>query len=179
MKHCQFDLFYCNETSFRQQVARTRASLEIRSGDPVFLCFFLMVLAVASEYGEIESQSQLQKRGPGSITSGLQSRDSGAAFYNAACTLLPQVITSCTVTGVQACLLMGIYLQWTNKRDISYICTGLALRMAISSGIHRRCTNHNLDPLIVQVRTRVWWSIYIVDRYQPALLRLSATVAKF
>ncbi|GAO47749.1 hypothetical protein SAICODRAFT_32185 [Saitoella complicata NRRL Y-17804] len=149
-RHCQTMLLYTHETIFRKKLGHLLHSLGSDQEDTIFLCVLLMVLAVGSQFAELETQSPTP--------------DAGFSYYKAARMLLPHVITACKMSSVQACLLMTSYLQWTRQRDVSYAYMGMAVRMAVSNGMHRRC-NVALDPRVVEIRTRLWWSIYTKDRF--------------
>ncbi|BFZ65263.1 hypothetical protein YB2330_006426 [Saitoella coloradoensis] len=148
--HCQTMLLYTHETIFRKKLGHLLQSLGSYQEDTVFLCVLLMVLAVGSQFAELETHSPTP--------------DAGFSYYKAARMLLPHVITACKMSSVQACLLMTSYMQWTRQRDVSYAYMGMAVRMAVSNGMHRRC-NVALDPRVVEIRTRLWWSIYTKDRF--------------
>lgn len=42
---------------------------------------------------------------------------------------------------------------------------GLALRMAISLGLHQEVSDQAISPIERDRRRRAWWSVYSLDRY--------------
>lgn len=54
---------------------------------------------------------------------------------------------------------LPIYLKYLSVRQI-----GLALRMAISLGLHREISEPSLDIVAREHRRRLWWSVYSMDR---------------
>ncbi|CAH0014863.1 unnamed protein product [Clonostachys rhizophaga] len=68
------------------------------------------------------------------------------------------------MTSVQACVLHGGYLVGTSAHDVAYNMHGLAVRMAINMGMHRSVSSDMLHPLVLELRNRLWWSVYTRDR---------------
>lgn len=126
--------------------------------DDAFVCFALLVFAFGSQFAHLRSNSNAQD--PLASVS-----DPGRRFYEASQTLIPRVISRCTLKGIQVCLLIGLYNLPSNLPDTSYLYLGIAMRMAIASGLHRVTTAARLDERMVEVRNRLWWSLYCIDRY--------------
>ncbi|KAK6351055.1 lactose regulatory protein lac9 and GAL4-like protein [Orbilia javanica] len=64
---------------------------------------------------------------------------------------------------VQALTLMANYLQKRNKPNSGHIIMGIAIRMALSLGLHREFPDWNVAPLQKEIRRRVWWSLFVLD----------------
>lgn len=64
---------------------------------------------------------------------------------------------------VQALLLLSNYTQKTNKPNTGWNYLGLAVRMALSLGLHKEFPDWNISPLQREMRRRVWWGLYIFD----------------
>ena len=126
--------------------------------DTDFVCLALMVFAMGSQFAELRAPMQakpttvLSKHGPGMV------------FYTKAKTLLSDVITACSLESIQVCFLIGIFLLPSNTSDLSYVYHGMAMKIAISAGLHRRVGNTNLSPRVLQVRNRLWWSLFNSER---------------
>ncbi|KAI7863659.1 fungal-specific transcription factor domain-containing protein, partial [Spinellus fusiger] len=68
---------------------------------------------------------------------------------------------------VQAALLMTLYLD-LEEGDVESIqwCTlGSAIRMAQDLGMHRSCAHWNLPAIDIEIRHRVFYACYILDRW--------------
>lgn len=67
---------------------------------------------------------------------------------------------------VETLAYVGYFLQNMNRRDAAFLYIGMALRMAISLGIHQEVSvaHPGLDERAREHRRRVWWSIYSLDR---------------
>ncbi|KAH7374177.1 putative fungal-specific transcription factor [Cadophora sp. MPI-SDFR-AT-0126] len=64
---------------------------------------------------------------------------------------------------VQALLLLSNYTQKTNKPNTGWNYLGLAVRMALSLGLHKEFPEWKISPLQREMRRRVWWGLYIFD----------------
>ncbi|XWW95914.1 hypothetical protein V2A60_003883 [Cordyceps javanica] len=67
------------------------------------------------------------------------------------------------LTFVQALVLLGNLVQKRNKPNTGSNFLGLAVRMAISLGLHRELPNWKIGPLQREIRRRVWWGLYMFD----------------
>lgn len=89
--------------------------------------------------------------------------------------LIPGVILGCTLAHVQALMLYCRYLYIAGERDSSWNIAGLAIRVAVSIGMHRNGNNTGCNPLERELRRRVWWNLYAFERIEcSALGRASA-----
>lgn len=64
---------------------------------------------------------------------------------------------------VQALLLLSNYTQKRNKPNTGWNYLGLAVRMALSLGLHKEFPEWKISLLQREMRRRVWWGIYIFD----------------
>ncbi|KFZ09424.1 hypothetical protein V502_08758 [Pseudogymnoascus sp. VKM F-4520 (FW-2644)] len=64
---------------------------------------------------------------------------------------------------VQALTLWSNYTQRQNKPNTSWNYQGLAVRMALSLGLHKEFPAWNISLLDREIRRRVWWFLYIAD----------------
>lgn len=60
--------------------------------------------------------------------------------------------------------LLAPYMQNVNRKDAAFQYIGLALRMAISLGLHQEVDDPSMDLVEREHRRRVWWSVYSMDR---------------
>ncbi|KJR83585.1 uncharacterized protein SPSK_10567 [Sporothrix schenckii 1099-18] len=95
-------------------------------------------------------------------------RPPGFGFFARALALLPDVHEPGSILGVETLAYVGYFLQNMNRRDAAYLYIGIALRMAISLGLHQEvpssASSPALSPADREHRRRVWWSIYSLDR---------------
>ncbi|KAK3386778.1 fungal-specific transcription factor [Podospora didyma] len=94
----------------------------------------------------------------------------GFEYFSHALQLLPDSHEEGSILCVETLALVGYFMQNMNRRDSAFLYIGLALRMAISLGLHQEVSwSHDsemptLDEAAREHRRRVWWSIYSLDR---------------
>lgn len=118
--------------------------------DPVSLFLTLMVFAL----GAID----LRRRGPDLTVSHLD------YFTTATTTYLYQVIERDNIETVQGLLLMAVFAINEPRSVNAWHVAGQAVRMAIDLGLHRTSTNNSNDLQRCEMKKRVFWSAYAMDR---------------
>ncbi|KFY40584.1 hypothetical protein V494_03435 [Pseudogymnoascus sp. VKM F-4513 (FW-928)] len=88
----------------------------------------------------------------------------GFEYFQQAMQLLPGLHEQGSVTFIKVLSLVGYFFQNLNRRDTAFLYIGLALRMAISMGLHQEVPDQNLDDGAREHRRRLWWSVYSMDR---------------
>ncbi|KAF3051000.1 Transcriptional activator [Didymella keratinophila] len=88
----------------------------------------------------------------------------GFDYFTAAVDLLPDVHEQGSILYAETLAYVGYFMQNMNRRDAAFLYIGMALRMAISLGLHQEVAGANLDETALEHRRRVWWSIYSLDR---------------
>ncbi|KAH1498025.1 hypothetical protein KXV92_004586 [Aspergillus fumigatus] len=82
-------------------------------------------------------------------------------------TALQQVPSMCEVRSIEnieaMALLVVYHLRSASSHGLWYII-GLAMRTAIDLGLHRKANEINLDPWTAQMRRRLFWTIYYLER---------------
>ncbi|KZF22424.1 hypothetical protein L228DRAFT_152596 [Xylona heveae TC161] len=86
-------------------------------------------------------------------------------FYLEARNLLKEafIFESGSLPLVQALALLGNLTQKEDKPNTAYNFLGLAVRMAISIGLHKELPDWNISLLKREMRRRVWWMLVIFD----------------
>ncbi|KAG0198197.1 hypothetical protein BGX33_012525, partial [Mortierella sp. NVP41] len=74
-------------------------------------------------------------------------------------------------SSIQALLLMVIY-RFTSAKSGGrcWVMLGMATRMAQDLGMHRNSARWHLPPLETELRKRLWWACYVMDRWVSACL---------
>ncbi|KAL1960873.1 hypothetical protein VTO42DRAFT_5856 [Malbranchea cinnamomea] len=118
--------------------------------DRLIYCEILIILA----FGQMYSVNQWTSNdGP-----------PGFEFFQQAVYLLPDIHERPSVTFVEVLSLIGYFFQNLNRRDAAFLYIGVALRMAISLGLHQEVSDDTLDDKTREYRRRLWWSVYSMDR---------------
>ncbi|EKG13247.1 Transcription factor fungi [Macrophomina phaseolina MS6] len=113
-------------------------------------CQVLVILA----YGQLYSVNQWDGHdGP-----------PGFDYFMQALQYLPDIHDEGSVLFVEVLSLVGYFMQNLNRRDAAFLYIGLALRMAISLGLHQEIVNPDMDEPTREHQRRLWWSVYSMDR---------------
>lgn len=168
-KYAQTNNFYVEEDWLRDKlnVCYTNPS-SLSSDDAGAVCSILMVLAVGTQFAHMESPKPVNCLPPDSVANQdhhFSEDEVGLTFYQFASKLLPDIIATASVRSVQACLLIGTYLLPLDTSGLCYTYFGLALKLAIQNGMHRRYHGEGLSPRMVETRNRVFWTAYTIEKW--------------
>ncbi|WVR08413.1 hypothetical protein IAU60_005468 [Kwoniella sp. DSM 27419] len=121
--------------------------------------FILMLLAVGAQLCKEHTLP-----GPGL----LRAED----YYNLAAPYLNTIVTLHNLPNIQGLLLLAIYSLRDSKGPSVWYLSGVTLRLCIGMGLHRSAARsmRNLTKYEVEMRKRVFWSCYTVDRMISLLL---------
>ncbi|KAF9887006.1 hypothetical protein FE257_010622 [Aspergillus nanangensis] len=75
-----------------------------------------------------------------------------------------EILRGTTLEVVQYLLLMGQYLQGTQKSVQAWTVHGLAVKAALQLGLHSRAASNAFSPLEQEVRKRTWYGCVVLDR---------------
>lgn len=91
--------------------------------------------------------------------------DLDITFYQEARSQLQQmsVFEAGNLTLVQALLLLSNYAQKRDKPNTGWNFLGLAVRMAMSLGLHKEFREWKISLLQREIRRRLWWGVYLFD----------------
>ncbi|KAF8979887.1 Transcriptional activator of fatty acid utilization [Entomortierella lignicola] len=72
-------------------------------------------------------------------------------------------------SSIQALLLMVAY-RFTSAKSGGrvWVMLGMATRMAQDLGMHRNSARWHLPPMETEIRKRIWWALYVMDRWVSA-----------
>ncbi|PVH68647.1 hypothetical protein DL98DRAFT_564643 [Cadophora sp. DSE1049] len=85
-------------------------------------------------------------------------------FSNMACdSLSVAVLQRGSLPLVQAFALLANYLQKRGKPNSGFTFLGIAYNMALGIGLHREFSQESLSAFTMEIRRRVWWTLYIFD----------------
>lgn len=165
-KYAQTNNFYVEEDWLCEKlnICYTNPS-DLSSDDAGAVCAILMVLAVGTQFAHMESPTPVNCLPSDAAQDHHFSEDEvGLTFYQFASKLLPDIIANASVRSVQACLLIGTYLLPLDTSGLCYTYFGLALKLAIQNGMHRRYHGEGLSPRMIEVRNRVFWTSYTIEK---------------
>ncbi|KAF5597553.1 transcriptional regulatory [Fusarium pseudocircinatum] len=150
--------FYFDQAQIMDEIAQfyTNSSSPLRT-DPSFICLALGLFALGSNWTPLERP----------IDSPLphgDDSDLGRVFFRQAKLLIPDVIERSDLKAIQAFFLLGIYLMPLNAAGSSYVYMGMALRKALAFDLHQSPDDQRIDDREKEIRCRLWWSIYSLER---------------
>ncbi|KAJ6150574.1 hypothetical protein N7471_001773 [Penicillium samsonianum] len=165
-KYVEINSFYMERKWIEEKVALCYSSITTYTAiDFPWVCSVFIVLAIGTQVAHMEDE----KPKPASeITEELNlcSEDSvGLVFYHAACKLIPDVLLVASHESVQAFLLLATYSLPVSTGGLAYTYYGLAMKMAIQNGMHRKYQGGNCDSRTIEVRNRLFWTAYTIEKY--------------
>lgn len=100
----------------------------------------------------------------GSFVSSTCSDDTHVTLFNAVkANLSIGSLETGSLSLVQAFAMAANYLQKRNRPNSGYNYGGIALRLAISLGLHKEFPGWQTAPFKKEIRRRVWWSLCVLD----------------
>ncbi|KAL3482293.1 fungal-specific transcription factor domain-containing protein [Aspergillus californicus] len=171
-KYAEGNVFYMEESWIQERIKRCYyPSTEYSLSDIPWVCSVFAVLAIGTQVAHMEDQSGVEEPN-------LCSEDSvGLSLYHIACRLVPDVILVASHESVQAFLLLALYALPVSTGGLSYSYLGIAVKMAIQNGMHRKYIG-DCDPRIIETRNRIFWSAYTLDKRISILHGRPASIAK-
>ncbi|KAF2223017.1 fungal-specific transcription factor domain-containing protein [Elsinoe ampelina] len=72
---------------------------------------------------------------------------------------------------IEIAVMLCLYSLILNRRDAAYFWIGSALRMSMTQGMHHSIPQHQtVDVAKMEHRTRMWWTVYVLDRMSSAMM---------
>ena len=101
--------------------------------------------------------------------------DEGYKYFIAARKLIDITDTRDTY-GIQTIVMLIIFLQCSARLSTCYAYIGIALRAALREGLHRKL-DYPFNPIELEIRKRLFWTIYKMDIYANTMLGLPRTIS--
>ncbi|KAF2180860.1 hypothetical protein K469DRAFT_729574 [Zopfia rhizophila CBS 207.26] len=142
------------------------SSLDLDIVDASWVCTVLLMFAIGTQFAHLSSKNdEDSSEGASAQHDNTQSTDDqlALAFYHRASKLIPDVIAAASIESVQAFLLLGVYALPIDAAGLSCTYFGIAIRIAMQNGMHRK-HHTNLEPRQIELRRRIWWTAYTLER---------------
>ncbi len=163
-EQAQTNYYYLDEEALRQKLEHHFLYPKaLANSDSAWVCTALMVFATATQFAHLSSKGGSQASSDSHSEDRAPEDNVAVGFYNAANSLLPNIISSVSIESVQACLLLAMYTLPLDPAGISFTYIGLAIKMAIRQGMHKNYPE-GAEPRADEVRRRVWWTTYSLER---------------
>lgn len=93
-------------------------------------------------------------------------------YFSRAMSLLPDTtaLWQDPLLAIEVLALIALYLHSVDMRDSAYCYIGHAMRMALVEGLHRALPVEQLGEKRVERCTKIWWTVYILDRKFSSLI---------
>lgn len=171
-KACVLFRFY-HRPSLLQEVDLLYSLDPLNYGDrqQKFLPFFYSILACGSLFSKSSSTE------PG-VNDHLE--DDGFKYFLEARKLI-DISNVGDINSIQTIVMMIMYLQCSARLSTCYSYIGIALRSALKEGLHRNLSifqnsKRKLDPIEIDTRKRLFYTIYKMDIYINSLLGLPRSI---
>jgi hypothetical protein len=69
-----------------------------------------------------------------------------------------------SIENIEAMVLLVVYHLRTASSHGMWYMIGLAMRTSIDLGLHRKANEANMDPFTTQIRRRLFWTVYYLER---------------
>ncbi|KAI1835735.1 transcriptional regulator family: Fungal Specific TF [Penicillium roqueforti] len=160
--YAEANWYYFDESSFRKQLFELYDSdLSPTYPSLKFICLALTVFAMGSQFVHLyHADNSIALEAMTVVQAGIP----GTRYFQHAQKLVPQIIASPSLEGLLSCLLLALYVLPIHSTETCYTYLGLALRIAISLGLHRKSTNSALSPSLSELHNRVFWTTYSIER---------------
>ncbi|CAG8902970.1 unnamed protein product [Penicillium egyptiacum] len=157
IKHATDTFFYFDQDQIMSEIDQfyNDTTSPLRS-DLSFVCLVMATFALGSQWTPLER--------PDESAVSLDNDDLGQVFYTHAKALIPDLIDRPCLRSIQAPFLLGVYLMPASAIGSSYVYMGLALRKALAFDLHLNPEDQAVDDREREVRCRLWWSIYSLER---------------
>lgn len=168
-KYAQTNYYYIDEQFLRKRLEYLYSEIRnFGTEDAPWICTLLMVLAMGTQFAHFHSPrvEDASVNADDAISGSDLSLEDEAAltFYHAATTLIPDTVSIASIESVQAFLLLGVYTLPIDAAGMSFIFLGIAVKIAIQNGMHRRSTKH-IDGRTIEMRNRIWFTAYTLEKY--------------
>ncbi|ETS77404.1 hypothetical protein PFICI_11278 [Pestalotiopsis fici W106-1] len=166
-KYGQTNYFYVEEKWVMEKLEGVykQASHGFPTDSPIW-CILLMLMAIGTQFVALDSARNDEAALDKSINddSAMFDDEVGISLYQQAAKLIPDMLAIASVESVQAFLLLGVYTLPQDTSGLSYTYLGVAIKMAIQNGMHRTYSGVLLDSHALEVRKRLWWTIYTLEK---------------
>ena len=165
-QYAQTNLFFMEERWIREKLKILQETPSaVASNDAGWICAVLMVLAIGTQFAHMASGPSEHVEDATGNKEPPSEDDVGVTFYRVACKLIPDVITIASLESVQACLLLAHYALPLDTQGLAYTYLGIAMKVAIQNGMHRKYDGSDFDNHTIETRNRLWWTAYTLEKY--------------
>jgi hypothetical protein len=146
-----------HEATFRRGYEILMTSRQARRDQRNEVLLVLVVLAIGARY---ISEREMEANGQICDLEALRSSLLDKVSEN-----FLSILDSNDLAAVQLCILLSSYYLYYGKPNLGFIVLGTGLRCAYAMDLHKEVMWGDLEPTTCEERRRVWWALYVFDRY--------------
>ncbi|EGU84527.1 hypothetical protein HZS61_013840 [Fusarium oxysporum f. sp. conglutinans] len=164
----QTNYFYIDEEALRQRLDQFYSCpTRVGSEDAPWVSVALMVFALGTQFSHlcqssVRGSNRELMRDAHDICQ-IMDDTIASTFYRKATNLISDILGIGSIESVQAFLLFGIYVLPIDPAGLSCTYFGIAIKVATQFNLHQK-TIRDLSPREVELRKRVWWTAYALER---------------
>ena len=132
---------------------------KLNNGDVGTLAVILLIFAVGSQYAHLEAS-----QGKDDPATSDWDQQLGSMFYQKAVRLLPEILHLGSLESVQATLLLALYMLPIDAAGMAWMYANMSMKLAIQNGMHRNPPKSFTGTSKAEVRNRVWWTAYCIEK---------------
>ncbi|KAK2628739.1 hypothetical protein QTJ16_001842 [Diplocarpon rosae] len=101
-----------------------------------------------------------------------QSGPTGAAYFARAVEALPDPhrLRQDPILSIEILSMLALFMQAMDMRRAAYDYVGQALRITLTQGLNRRYDAQRITPQEFEHRSRLWWTVYTIERKLSSLV---------
>lgn len=138
-------------------------------GNTGFVCLALAAFALGSQWTALGTSPTFPPENAEEI---------GRTCYEQARLLIPELDDSLSLHSVQAPFILGVYLLPARATGSLHMYLGLALRKALALDLHVRAEDSPLTADEKEIRNRLWWAVFSLERFVLRFVILDNSVLK-
>ncbi|KAF9894806.1 hypothetical protein FE257_004427 [Aspergillus nanangensis] len=161
LQYAQTNYFYFDEKIFREKMEfYYNIDRPLVIDDAGWICTLLMTFAVGTQFAYMQTAPT---QGNPPFSEEIPDDRIGLELYRFSCRLIPDLITIASVETVQAFMLLGVYTLPIDTAGLGYTYWGLAIKMAVQNGMHRKLCTPEVPLATAEWRNRLWWSAFSLE----------------
>jgi hypothetical protein len=75
------------------------------------------------------------------------------------------VFDQAELESVQICILLGSFYTYNAQPNLAFVIHGAGIKAAQAMGLHKEPLYRPGSPVETEIRKRVWWALYVFDRF--------------
>ncbi|KAF2092513.1 hypothetical protein NA57DRAFT_82229 [Rhizodiscina lignyota] len=147
-----------HEPSFREVYEEILRSRTVRVGELKTVMMILIVLIMGARYASMTDTKETCVRD-------MDLERLWSSMLDHVKIHFFDVMDDAGIESVQLCILLGSFYMYSGRPNLSLAVLGAGIRCAQGLNLHKESSWGNIDPVTREVRKRIWWALYVFDRF--------------